>query len=538
MPSASESRLTQPLSRIRSTYDEYPSQFWILVVATFIDRLGAALLFPFFTLYITSKFGVGMTQVGVIFAVFSISSVVGSMFGGALTDRLGRKKMLLFGLVMSALSSLVMGLVNVIGLFFAATLLVGLLANTGGPAQQAMVADLLPEEKRTQGYGIIRVVVNLAVTIGPIMGGLLATQSYLLLFICDALASLITAVIVYFALHETRPAPTEDEPEESIAQTFSGYLDVLRDSAFTWFLIASAFMVLVYMQMNTTLAVYLRDTHGVTVQYFAYILSLNAAMVVLFQFPIARWISKYRPLVVMAVGTWLYAVGFAMYGLVANYPFFLLAMVIITIGEMFVAPVGQTIVAHLAPEDMRGRYMAVFGFSWVIPTAVGPLLAGLVMDNADPRWVWYAAGILGLMAAGAFYLLEWRVGRSTWAAIDQRLNILERLEEKEISAQEAAGLLDAVEQGNWAKMDAPKPATDSRYLRIRVSDLSSGAMKTDLRLPLGLVNTVLQMGGRLGTDLDSLDSPELRELIAKSTADGSTQEAEIDDSDQVQISVE
>ena len=115
---------------------------------------------------------------------------------GALTDRLGRKKMLLFGLVMSALSSLVMGLVNVIGLFFVATLLVGLLANTGGPAQQAMVADLLPEEKRTQGYGIIRVVVNLAVTIGPIIGGLLATQSYLLLFIFDALASLITAAVL------------------------------------------------------------------------------------------------------------------------------------------------------------------------------------------------------------------------------------------------------------------------------------------------------------------------------------------------------
>ncbi len=538
MPPASERRLTQPLSRMRSTYDEYPGQFWILVVATFIDRLGGALLFPFFTLYITSKFGVGMTQVGVIFAVFSISSVVGSFFGGALTDRLGRKKMLLFGLVVSGLSSLLMGLVNVISLFFAVTLLVGILANTGGPAQQAMVADLLPEEKRIQGYGIIRIVVNLAVTIGPIIGGLLATQSFLLLFIFDALTSLITAVIVYFALRETRPAPTEGEAEESMGQTFRGYLDVLKDSAYTWFLIASALMVVVYMQMNTTLAVYLRDTHDVTIQHFAFILSLNAAMVVLFQFPIAHWISKYRPLVVMAVGTWLYAVGFAMYGLVASYPFFLLAMVIITMGEMFVAPVGQTIVAHLAPEDMRGRYMAVFGFSWVLPTAVGPLLAGLIMDNADPRWVWYAAGILGLIAGGAFYLLEWRVGRSTWAAVDQRLDILERLEEKEISAQEAAGLLEAVEQGNWAKMDAPKPDEESRYLRIRVSDLSSGAMKTDLRLPLGLVNTVLQVGGRLGTDLDSLDSPELRDLISKSTADGSRQETAIDNGDQVEISVE
>lgn len=56
--------------------------------------------------------------------------------------------------------------------------------------------------------------------------------------------------------------------------------------------------------------------------------------------------------------------------------------------------------------------MAVFGFSWVIPMAVGPLLAGVIMDNGDPRWVWHAAGLVGLVAAGAFALLQRRVGRS------------------------------------------------------------------------------------------------------------------------------
>ena len=103
---------TKKLNQAHAIYDEYPRQFWVLIMGSFIDRLGGALLFPFFTLYITRKFGVGMTTVGVIFGVFSISSVVGSMFGGALSDRLGRKGLLLFGLVMSALSSLVMGSVN------------------------------------------------------------------------------------------------------------------------------------------------------------------------------------------------------------------------------------------------------------------------------------------------------------------------------------------------------------------------------------------------------------------------------------------
>jgi MFS family permease len=323
-----------------------------------------------------------------------------------------------------------------------------------------------------------------------------------------------------------------------MAQTFGGYRHVLRDTAFVWFLGASVLMVLVYMQMNTTLAVYLRDTHGVSVRYFGYILSLNAGMVVLFQFPIARWISKYRPLIVMAVGTGLYAVGFGMYGLVSTYGLFLLAMVIITIGEMFVAPVGQAIVTQLAPEDMRGRYMAVFGFSWVIPAAVGPLLAGLVMDNADPRWVWYAAGIIGVIATGAYYLMKWQVDRSTWTAVDQRLNIMEMLEEGEISAEEAVGLMQSLEDKKWAKLAAPQPTGETRYLRIQVSDLASGIMKTDLRLPLGLVNTVLYVGGRLAADLDDLDSQALRELIAQSTTGESVQTMDVNDDEQIQISWE
>jgi MFS family permease len=401
MPFPLSQGFTKELKRLQGVYHEYPGQFWILVAGSFIDRLGGALLFPFFTLYITRKFGVGMTTVGLIFVVFSSAGVVGSMLGGALTDRMGRKGMLLFGLVASALSSLVMGVISDIGLFFLVAVLVGLLAEAGGPAQQAMVADLLPEEKRAQGYGIIRVAFNLAVVIGPMIGGLLAAQSYMLLFVADAVTSLIMAVIVYLALKETRPTSTQEASQETVAQTFQGYLHVLRDFAFVWFWVASALMALMYVQMNSTLAVFLRDSHGITEQGFGYIMSLNAAMVVLFQFPLTRRLNQYRPLVVMAAGSLLCAIGFVMYGFVVAYLLFLGAMVVITLGEMFVIPTSQAIVSHLAPEDMRGRYMAAHGFSWVIPWAIGPLLAGLVMDNADPRWVWYWAGLAGLVAGAA-----------------------------------------------------------------------------------------------------------------------------------------
>ncbi|MGD8966397.1 MAG: MFS transporter, partial [Anaerolineae bacterium] len=104
--------LRRQVERVQTVYYEYPRQFWILILGTFVDHLGGALIYPFFTLYITRKFDVGMTEVGLVFGLFSISSVVGSTVGGALTDRLGRKAMLIFGLVTSASATLMMGLAN------------------------------------------------------------------------------------------------------------------------------------------------------------------------------------------------------------------------------------------------------------------------------------------------------------------------------------------------------------------------------------------------------------------------------------------
>lgn len=394
--------------KAQHVYREYPGTFWTLLGATFIDRLGGALLFPFFALYVTQKFGVGMTQVGIMFAIFAITNVMGSMLGGALTDKLGRRWMIIFGLVMSALSSVAMGLVSDLTLFYILAGVVGLLSETGDPARQAMVADLLPAEKRAEGYGMFRVAFNFAVAVGPMLGGLLAAYNFLYLFIADAIASIITAVIVYLALPETKPEVSEDQPEQSLLKTMSGYSVVLRDTAYMAFLIVSLLATVVYIQMNSTLSVYLRDMHEVSPQGFGYILSLNAAMVVLFQFWITRRVSKYAPMVMMALGTALVGVGFVMYGFVTTFIMFMLAMVIITMGEMVFVPVAQALAARFAPENMRGRYMAMFGFSWTLPVAIGPLLAGLIMDNYDPNWVWYASGILATVAViGYMWLHVW-----------------------------------------------------------------------------------------------------------------------------------
>ncbi|MBN2555093.1 MAG: MFS transporter [Anaerolineales bacterium] len=394
--------------RLKSAVTEYPRNFWIVVGVTFIDRLGGAILWPFFTLYVTEKFSIGMTQVGLLFGVFSIMGIFGTTIGGALTDRIGRKKMIIFGLVASAISSIWLGLAESLDFFVLGALTVGFLADLGGPARQALIADILPAEQRAEGFGILRVTVNLSVTIGPAIGGLLATQSYLLLFLTDAVASTFVAFLFTIFLPETRTM-LSNAPKESIWSTFKGYGNVVKDRFFMVFWGASILMALVYLQMNSTMAVYLRDFHSIPARGFGYILSLNAAMVVLFQFAITRRVRGKDPFKVMAQGMFLYAIGFGLYGVFSDLYLFMFAMAIITVGEMLVSPVQQALVAEMAPEDMRGRYMAFFGFSWAIPAMIGPLLGGIILDYLDPRLLWLMAFLIGSIATVVYILLDrWR----------------------------------------------------------------------------------------------------------------------------------
>jgi len=398
------------LNQFRSTYKQFPREFWVLVMASFIDRLGGTLIFPFFALYITQKFNVGMTEAGALLGMFSIAGLVGSTIGGALTDKLGRRSIVLFGLISSAFTSISLGLVNDLALFYPLAVVVGLLGNIAGPAHQAMVADMLPEGKRAEGFGILRVTANLAWIFGPTIGGLVASHSYLLLFILDAISSSITALIVFRYIPETKPSLAEGEQPETMAQTFTGYRKVAADQAFMGFLLTSILMLIVYQQLYNTLSVYLRDVHGVPAQGYGMMMSINALTVVGLQFWITRRISDRPPLLMMALGTAFYMVGFTMYGFVSGYPLFILAMIIITFGEMIGVPVAQALAARFAPEAMRGRYMAFFSLSWTLPSTIGPLAAGLIMDNYNPDWVWYGGGILCAISIAGFLLLQRQVG--------------------------------------------------------------------------------------------------------------------------------
>jgi predicted MFS family arabinose efflux permease len=233
-----------------------------------------------------------------------------------------------------------------------------------------------------------------------------ATRSYPSLFILDAVMSSITALIVFRLIPETKPTGPKEVPPQTMWQTLVGYRLVAADRLYMGFLVASMLMLIVYQQMYNTLSVYLRDVHGVSPQGFGFLLSLDAGVVVLLQFWVTRRVKNYAPMLMMALGTAFYMVGFTMYGFVSLYSLFVVAILLITIGEMIVVPVGQALVARFAPEDMRGRYMAFYSLSWALPSSVGPWAAGLVLDNLNPHSLWYAGGIICAVAIVGFYVLH------------------------------------------------------------------------------------------------------------------------------------
>jgi MFS family permease len=250
------------------------------------------------------------------------------------------------------------------------------------------------------------VIFNMAVIIAPAIAGLLIARSYILLFIVDAVISLVAAAIVLFVLPETKPKAHARAKPETMRQTFAGYGRVFRDTPFVAFIGVTVIMTLVYMNMNSTLGVFLRDQRGLPEIGYGSLLSINAILVVLFQIWIARRLEKYKPMLMMAAGSLLYALGFALYGYISGYRLLVIAMVVITIGEMIVSPFQQSLVASFAPEEMRGRYMAVSGLSWSIAFTIGPYFAGLILDSANPNLLWWLCGFFGILATIGFTVLD------------------------------------------------------------------------------------------------------------------------------------
>lgn len=390
------------MSRIRNTIAEYPFQFWILFCARFIGAAGGSLVWPFLTVYLRQRLEIPLTTVGVLFAINAGVGLFSQVLWGPVVDKYGRKTAMIAGLTNEVVVMLGFALLGSLQAYAVLIAMSGLIEPASRIGSDAMIADLIKKEKRAGAYALLRMVSNAGVAIGPAVGGFLAATSYLLTFSGAALASTIALLLVVFLVRETKPELSEAEQVERPGGGF-GY--ILRDFPFLAFCLASIFLWMAYEPFMQLLPVYMKEGFGILESGFGLIMTANALMVVFFQFAMTRITEKYPDAYVMAAGAFWTGLGALATALSHNFAWFLFSMIVVTVGELIWAPTSIAFVAKLAPVDMRGRYMGVYGIMGSIGWGIGPIASGYVYDNLAPVGVWYLAVGLAIAGTVAFMVI-------------------------------------------------------------------------------------------------------------------------------------
>lgn len=257
----------------------------------------------------------------------------------------------------------------------------------------AMMADLIPAEKRNDGYAILRMINNAGIAIGPGIGGYVITQSYSLAFYSAAFGMLTYSLLLLFFARETLPAGQEARHTESILE---GFGRVFKDKFFIAFVAVVSFGMIAPLMMWTLLAVYTNQTYGLPESWYSWLPITNALMCVLVQYFVTLFTRRRDPGSMIALGMAVYALGVGSVALMSSFWGFWLSMVIMTFGELILIPTASTFVANRAPEDLRGRYMSLYWLTWGIARSAAPLIGGIIYDQIAPKAIWWSGLAFGL----------------------------------------------------------------------------------------------------------------------------------------------
>lgn len=387
--------------RLRETSAGYPRQFWLLFWGVLINSSGSSMVWPFLTIYLRQRLDVPLTTIALLLTLNAVAGLASTSLTGPAVDRFGRKGAMVISLGAGCVFMLALARVDSLGSAAVLMLFKGLTDPLYRVGSDAMVADLIPPARRAGAYALLRMIANLGVAIGPAIGGFITSVSYPLAFSIAAGTTLCYALLVGVFMRETIP----QWPAEERAKQEKGYGPVLRDRPFLAFCAAYSLAGMAYSLMMVLLPVYVKENFGVAESSYGFIMATNAAMVVLFQYGVTRLTQRYHHLPVLAVGSLFYALGVGSVAWGTGFAGFLLSMVILTIGEMIMIPTSTALTANLAPPDMRGRYMGVYGLTWGVAMGIGPVLGGTLNDQVAPVAIWYAGLVLGAIATAGFIVL-------------------------------------------------------------------------------------------------------------------------------------
>lgn len=403
------------LKRLVRELLDYPRQFWLLVLCIFIYTAAASLAFPYESIYLNHVLGIRMTVIGLLFGLIPALMIPFQVWGGQLTDRLGRHAMLVL--------SLAMGTVWFVGFAFVrevwqVALLVAAESAFGWPlfqtASNAMIADLLAPAQRQEAFSVTRVAMNLGVVLGPASAGIArgAGVSFRILFLSAAAGCATMIVLVVAAVRESRPVVLEAREEPEVGGR-RGFRIVLADRRFLVFLAVILFPVFVFGTFVTIFSVYVTGEIGLGDSAWGWLLALNALVVALVQYPLVRATKWKNRMVLLSVSSALLGIGIGGSAFATGVASLALLVVVMSLGESLLSPVASAEVADFAPEAVRGRYMGVWTVVWNGGASMGPAFMGWAMDTLGPREAYVVLLIVGLAGAALFVSRapEWRRNR-------------------------------------------------------------------------------------------------------------------------------
>jgi MFS family permease len=384
-----------------------PRSVWLLESGGFIDNFGTGLVFPFVVLYLHDVRHFSVTTAGFFIAVRGASGLGLAPLGGALADRLGARAVAVVSMLTAAAGWVALAEVREAWQLYLVAILIG--ASNAGfwPAYSALLAELAPPELRHTAYSVSNLLRNAGIGLGAVVGGLAAStahpNTYTMLLFFNA-ASFIIYALVALALPRGMTAGTAAPESDSEG----GYRHVLRDRGLLVLVAINASFIATFTAANYFVAPFLHDHAGVSERGIGVVWALNTAAIVLFQLTVASFMARRRYMVGLAAaaGIWatsliiVAAAGTTLDGTTAvaavSGAFLLYAAC-----DCLLTPTQGAIVAQLAPDHLRGRYMAVSSMSWEMGAFVGPAIAGIIYAAAPTAmWLIFAmcAALTGLAA--------------------------------------------------------------------------------------------------------------------------------------------
>lgn len=388
--------------RMRDKFSFHPV-VWTLLIGTVFARGASFMALPFLALYLSNTHGIHPIWIGITIGLSPLTGTLGGFIGGHFSDRYGRKKVILWTIFVWGLVYFGFSLATHIGAFMVLNALNGLCRSFFEPSSQALMADLTSVDKRKRVFSLRYTAINIGASLGPLLGVYVAQFSTSLPFLLTGMMYLLYGVTLFIMLN--RYSITHTIPVHQLPMLDS-LIVIWRDKTLLLFIIGGILVNVGYSQIDSNLPQYIQNSFSEGVALFAKLIALNAILVIILQVPLSLISEKWPVLRVMILGSVLFAIGFASFGYVTTIIGLMIAMAVVTIGEIFIFPSTSVFIDQIAPDNRKGTYFGAGQFR-SIGNFTGPVLGGWLLQDFGGKLLFSVIGII-ILCSIIFYSLGYR----------------------------------------------------------------------------------------------------------------------------------